>query len=124
MRDVMRKAAAEGVRNTEIHTFEQIAAAFGRFGSDGEKKWFADVGGHIDGDFASDDHFSVAAKKGSILLFDTKGIHRGGVVRRDERLLVRDHCFEPKRGADARPWARRMMGRLRSALATNVFGWG
>ncbi len=38
MREVMRKATERGAPNTDLHSFEQIAEAFGRFGSDGEKK--------------------------------------------------------------------------------------
>lgn len=117
MRAVMETAAEQGVPNTDLHSFEEIAAMFERFGSEDEKAWLADVGGHIDGDFTSDDQYSITAKAGSILLFDTKGIHRGGVVRLGERMLVRIHCFEPERRSS---WIRR----LRTALKPNPFGWG
>jgi ectoine hydroxylase-related dioxygenase (phytanoyl-CoA dioxygenase family) len=35
-----------------------------------------------------DSAWSVTANKGSIVLFDTKGIHRGGMVREGERLVL------------------------------------
>jgi hypothetical protein len=122
MRAVMRAAAAKGVANIELHSYAQIADAFERFGSDAQIRWFKEVGGHISGDFASDDQYSVAAKKGSILLFDTKGIHRGGVVRHGERMLVRIHCFEPERRAGG--VIRGMVDGMRATFAPKPFGWG
>jgi hypothetical protein len=124
MRILLSKAAKQGIPNTDLHTFEQIVDNFKRFGSDEEKAWFADITRHITGDFASDDHFSVAAKQGSILLFDTKGMHRGGVVRHGERLLVRLHCFEPERRNKRRSWPHRAVNLLRMTLKPNLFGWG
>lgn len=122
MRKAMQTAAAEGVPNTDFHSYAQISQAIGRYGSDAQKQWFSEIGNHIRSDFASDDQYSVVAKKGSILLFDTKGIHRGGIVRHDARTLVRVHCFEPE------PWqtglARRLIEGMRATFSSSPFGWG
>jgi ectoine hydroxylase-related dioxygenase (phytanoyl-CoA dioxygenase family) len=46
---------------------------------------------HIDSALKSDDHYSVSGPAGSAVLFDATGIHRGGVPRARERLIVRSH---------------------------------
>jgi hypothetical protein len=46
---------------------------------------------HIESALQSDDHYSVAAPAGSAIFFDAMGVHRGGVPRRRERLIVRSH---------------------------------
>jgi hypothetical protein len=40
--------------------------------------------------------FSVEAPAGSVIVFDPAGLHRGGVVRAGERLVVRAHCLQGK----------------------------
>ena len=46
---------------------------------------------HIRSALQSDDHYSVSGPAGSAVLFDATGIHRGGVPRARERLIVRSH---------------------------------
>ena len=125
VQDIVRRAALKGVPNTELHTFEQIADATNKFGDADQKQYCESLKKHITGDYESDDHFSIAAKKGSILMFDTKGIHRGGCVREGERLIVRIHCFEPEnRGNDGRPLIRRLLSRIKRTLLPKPFAWG
>lgn len=54
----------------------------------------AEMEDHIASAGNSDDHYSVAAPAGSVVVFDANGIHRGGVVRGRERLIARSHCRE------------------------------
>lgn len=49
---------------------------------------------HIKDPFQSDDHFAVAAPAGTMLMFDSAGLHRGGLLRQGERLIARAHCVE------------------------------
>ena len=37
---------------------------------------------------------AVTGPAGTAVLFDTAGVHRGGIVRRGQRLIVRAHYFE------------------------------
>lgn len=49
---------------------------------------------HIRDPLHSDDHFAVAAPAGTMLMFDSAGLHRGGLLRQGERLIARAHCVE------------------------------
>jgi len=53
-----------------------------------------DISAHIRGDFESDNIYSLSAPRGSIVVFDPKGVHRGGCVNEGERFLIRVHCYE------------------------------
>lgn len=90
-------AAALGreISNMQVHLPEQLRtlavdpsgrAALGEAGA----SFLEDL------DFsASDpDRFAIAAPRGSLILFDTRGVHRGGLVSNRERYIVRGHYFE------------------------------
>jgi hypothetical protein len=81
---------------------------------------------HIRGDYESDDAYSLAAPPGSVIMFDTKGIHRGGVVRAGHRFLMRVHCFQ----SPAVSWRQRikqliqLQGRRERFFAVGAAGAG
>jgi len=122
--DIVSKAAPEGIANTDLHSFEQISGAIEKLGNLDQKQELDNMRAHIKGDCVSDDHYSISAGKGSALLFDTRGIHRGGCVRKEERLLIRVHCFEAPLTDKSRPWLRRALSALKNMLRPKPFSWG
>lgn len=94
-------------RQDALHWYEQIVDAArtrsdrlkaqGRDEeADGIDRTLEGVRGHIHSADASDDRYSIAARAGSVIVFDPAGLHRGGVVRQGGRLIVRSHCLEAK----------------------------
>lgn len=124
--NITNRAEVENISNLDIHNFGQIADITDRLGDSSQKKFISEIKKHIISDYESDDCYSISAKKGSILMFDTKGIHRGGCVRKGERILIRIHCFEPERGVvDDRSWMCRSVSDLKKWLFyQDCFGWG
>ena len=96
-RAVMEAAATVSIPNVEAHNFEEIRGLARSLGLDNCLRDLDLLDEHIRGDYDSDDFYSLEAPRGSLILFDTKGIHRGGVISRGERYLMRLHCFEPMR---------------------------
>ena len=46
---------------------------------------------HVNSDLDSDDYYTVSAKKGSLIIFDPVGFHRGGRITNGERYIIRAH---------------------------------
>jgi hypothetical protein len=93
--EITEYANARGIDNLEVHGFERIRALAHEFGLRESIGILDELSRHIQGDYESDDHYTLSAPRGSVVLFDTKGIHRGGVVSQGERYILRVHCFEP-----------------------------
>lgn len=94
-------------RQADLHMFDQIIARaeswIGELRTAGKaaeaekvERLLQDTTAHIHGRYDSDDHFAISAKAGSVIIFDPAGLHRGGVVSRGERLVVRSHCLQQK----------------------------
>jgi len=46
---------------------------------------------HVNSELSSDDYYTVSAKKGSLIIFDPVGFHRGGNIIKGERYIIRAH---------------------------------
>ena len=59
---------------------------------------------HVNSDLDSDDYYTVSAKKGSLIIFDPVGFHRGGRITKGERYIIRAHYlpFSLKRAFSSR----------------------
>lgn len=55
---------------------------------------------HIVSNAESDDRYTVAAKAGTLIVFDERGLHRGGIVSQGHRSVLRV-SFMPPRGVRA-----------------------
>lgn len=88
----------DGLDNRAAHTYEEILAlARERLVVDGAwpgeiRAIIEEVATHICSSELSDDHYSIAAPAGSVVVFDANGIHRGGAVAQRERFIIRSHC--------------------------------
>jgi hypothetical protein len=96
VKTVTNRAQTCGIPNMQAHNFEQIKSLAVQLKLDDCITSLRDISTHIRGDYDSDNFYSISAPRGSIIMFDTKGIHRGGVVAEGERLIMRLHCFEPQ----------------------------
>lgn len=94
-------------RQRGLHMYEQVAEAAtaqaARCKAEGQHDRAARIEGllarmasHIATADRSDDHYAIEAPAGSVIVFDPAGLHRGGVISRGERLIVRSHCLESK----------------------------
>ena len=59
---------------------------------------------HLNSELNSDDYYTVSAKKGSLIIFDPVGFHRGGKISKGERYIIRAHYlpFPLKRAISSR----------------------
>tara|TARA_B100001989_G_scaffold253309_1_gene239817 strand:- start:2872 stop:3798 length:927 start_codon:yes stop_codon:yes gene_type:complete len=59
---------------------------------------------HVNSELNSDDYYTVSAKKGSLIIFDPVGFHRGGRIIKGERYIIRAHYlpFSLKRAFSSR----------------------
>lgn len=106
--NVMEQAGVQGVSNTEVHDYEQIQRWARSLNLTDCIRQLDEISEHIQGDYESDDYYALAASKGSLIVFDTKGLHRGGVVSTGERFLIRVHCFEPPALTRTQLWRSRV----------------
>jgi hypothetical protein len=81
----------------ELHLVEDIRSKASKFMAEDPaarsniKRLLDDMEQHIASAKVSDDHYTVSASAGSVVVFDANGVHRGGVVRERERLIARCH---------------------------------
>lgn len=97
VRKIMKEAKLFNRPNTELHDFEQLNAILDRVQDEEVQETFGKMRSHIQGNWSSDDAYSIEGPKGTVIFFDTKGLHRGGVVRQGERIILRTHYFEPEK---------------------------
>jgi hypothetical protein len=77
--------------NRAVHTYEDIQTIAGGAGR-GATTLLEDVSAHVRSSDDSDNFYSISAPAGSVVVFDANGIHRGGVVERGHRFVIRCHC--------------------------------
>jgi len=54
-----------------------------------------EIDSHIRADNDSDDHYAVAQPAGTLIVFDERGLHRGGIVARGRRSVLRVSFMPP-----------------------------
>jgi hypothetical protein len=61
----------------------------------------SEIASHIRDDNDSDDHYAVVQPAGTLIVFDERGLHRGGIVARGRRSVLRVSFMPPSglRGA-------------------------
>lgn len=69
-----------------MHTFEELLAQ-----PHHHSDLLTSVCSHIRSSDQSDDHYSLAGPAGTLIVFDANGLHRGGVVSKGSRWLIRAH---------------------------------
>jgi ectoine hydroxylase-related dioxygenase (phytanoyl-CoA dioxygenase family) len=120
VRKIIARAKEQGISNTKAHHFEQIRQMAKDLKLDDCVEFLRPLSTHIKGDYESDNKYSLNAPKGSIIVFDPKGVHRGGVVSQGERRLVRLHCFQPQ----PLSWKSKMKRVLTGNLKPEFFAVG
>jgi hypothetical protein len=55
----------------------------------------SEVDSHIHGDNHSDDHYALAQPAGTLIVFDERGLHRGGIVTSGRRSVLRVSFMPP-----------------------------
>lgn len=91
VREITQHMVRVGGANTEVHLLEQIQRCAR---SHPLKGVAVAVDGLLQSVAEGEAAHAVTGPAGTAVLFDTAGVHRGGIVRRGQRLIVRAHYFE------------------------------
>lgn len=91
VREITQHIVRVGGANTDVHLLEQIQRCAR---SHPLKGVAVAVDGLLQSVAEGEAPHAVTGPAGTAVLFDTAGVHRGGIVRRGQRLIVRAHYFE------------------------------